>query len=432
MAKGRGWWDKFSSMKTGLYLLVSVSIASALGTLYPQGQVQTTWERFLQLGDVYHSWWYITLLSLLAFNLIACNVSRIKPMINSLFHYQQLLDAKQVMKFKLNHSLHLSGDLERVKDQVIATLDGQGYQVWSKSGEDSVKIGAQKGRFYTLGSFITHISFIIILLGALYGGLFGYKGYINVAVGSTFRLDQITGINKSRIANDFAVRVDKFWLERYADGTPSGYFSHLTIMEKDKVVKTATIAVNQPLEFQGVKFYQTSYGQLARIEVFTPDGSKNQQELLGEGDMIGIPGTDYHLLLYRYNPPGGMYSNLEAKELKTIYALYKGDKLAGTGKVGINQPVPVDEQGNSFQFAGFTPTSGLQVKRDPGVPVVIFGSLLIVLGIGMIILLKPRKVWAVLDKQDDSISITLGGNSRRHSLEFEEEFKNLVAGIKEA
>lgn len=432
MAKGRGWWDRFTSMKTGLYLLVAVSIASALGTLYPQGQVQTAWERFLQLGDIYHSWWYITLLSLLAFNLIACNISRIKPMIKSLFYYQQLLDAKQVMKFKLNHFLHLPGDLERVRNQVIGTLSGQGYQVWSETGEDSVKIGAQKGRFYTLGSFITHLSFVIILLGALFGGLFGYEGYINAAVGSTFSLNQIPGITKSRITNDFAIRADKFWLERYPNGTPSGYFSRLTIMEKDKVVQTATIAVNQPLEYRGVKFYQTSYGQLARIEVFTPNGSKSQQELLGEGDILVIPGTDYHLLLYRYDPAAAMYSNLKVKELKIIYALYKGDKLAGTGKVGINQLVPVDEQGNGFKFAGFIPTTGLQVKKDPGVPIVIFGSLSIVLGIGMIMLLKPRKIWAVLEKQDNSVSISLGGNSRRHSLEFEEEFRNLVVGIKEA
>jgi cytochrome c biogenesis protein len=412
-------------MKTGLYLLVAVSIASALGTLYPQGQVYTAWKRFLQLGDVYHSWWYITLLSLLALNLIACNISRIKPMINSLFHYQQLLDAKQVMKFKLNHSLHLSGDLERIKDQVINTLSGQGYQIWSQTDEDTVKIGAQKGRFYTLGSFITHLSFIIILLGALYGGLWGYKGYINVAVGSSFNLKQIPGITKNSTVDDFKIRVDKFWLERYADGTPSGYFSRLTIMEKDKVVKTATIAVNQPLEYRGVKFYQTSYGQLAQIEVFVPE-SKSHQELLGEGDIIRILGTDYHLLLYRYDPPTGMYSQLQAKELKIIYALYKEDKLAGTGKLGINQSVPVDEQGNSFKFTGFTPTTGLEVKKDPGVPVVIFGSLLIVLGIGMIMILKPHKIWAVLEKQDDSISISLGGNSRRHSLEFEEEFKKMV------
>jgi hypothetical protein len=47
-------------------------------------------------------------------------------------------------------------------------------------------------------------------------------------------------------------------------------------------------------------------------------------------------------------------------------------------------------------------------------------------------LLKPRKIWVVLEKQDDSVSISLGGNSRRHSLEFEEEFENLVAVIKEA
>jgi cytochrome c biogenesis protein len=413
-------------MKTGLYLLVAVSIASALGTLYPQGQVQNGWKRFLQLGDVYHSWWYIALLSLLAFNLVACNISRIKPMINSLFRYQQFLDAKQVMKFKLNHSLHLSGDLERVRNQVIGTLSGQGYQVWSETGEDSVKIGAQKGRFYTLGSFITHLSFVIILLGALYGGLFGYKGYINATVGSTFSLNQIPGITISRITNDFAIRVDKFWLERYPNGTPSGYFSRLTILEGDKAVKTATIAVNQPLEYRGVKFYQTSYGQLARIEVFTSDGSKSRQKLLGEGDILVIPGTDYHLLLYRYDPAAGMYSQLQAKELEIIYALYKGDKLAGTGKVGINQPVPVDEQGNSFRFTGFTPTTGLQVKKDPGVPIVITGALLIVLGIGMIMLLKPRKIWAILEKQDDSVNISLGGNSRRHSLEFEEEFRNLV------
>lgn len=409
---------------------MAVVLASALGTIYPQGQEYSGPGRYLQLGDVYHSWWYITLLSLLVINLIACNISRIQPMFNSLINYRSLLEADRVVKLKLHTSFLQDGDIDKVR-RVIATILGQhGYEVWSEAGQSCIKIGAQKGRFYTLGSFITHLSFVIILLGALYGGFLGFKGTIEVPVGSTFSLSQVPGITNSSAFNDFSIRVEKFWVEKYASGVPSGYFSRLTIIEKDKPIKTTTIAVNHPLAHRGVKFYQTSYGQLARIKVYQHEGGKIRQELANEGDILKVAGTDYHVLIYRFDPSSGIYSKSRTKDYHIIYAIYKGHDLLTTGKAPINQAINIDDKGNSFRFTGFVPTTGLQVKKDPGVPVVIAGSLLILLGIGMIAVLKPCKIWAVLEQQGTAVNITMGGNSRKSGLAFEEEFEHLVTDLK--
>lgn len=427
MFRGQKWWSILTSMKTGLYLLVLVILASAVGTLYPQGQQLNGLERYLQMGDVYHSWWYVTLLALLALNLIVCNISRMKAMFNNLFDYRSLLEADRVMKLKLHSCFLRKEDISVIRNGINNLLAGQNYEVWWEKGPSPIKMGAQKGRLYTMGSFLTHLSFVVILLGALYGGFFGFKGMVTAPIGSTFYLSQVPGMKGSSV-NDISIRVDKFWVERYPDGTPLGYFSRLTVIKDQEAKKTATIAVNHPLEFEGVKVYQASYGQMAGVKVYQGGTTKN--EMAQEGDFLALQGTDYHLLIYSYDPPAGLYGDTVGTQHSIIYAVYEKHNLLKTGKAQADQVINIDDKGNSFLFTGFVPTTGLQVKKDPGVPIVIAGSILILIGIGMITLLQPRKIWAVLEKQEEGVHIVIGGNCRKNMVAFEEEFRHLVAELK--
>jgi len=77
----------FSSLKLTIILLIIIAVASILGTIIPQ-QYQGG-ESFrhlspglfkvfnsLQLFDMYHSVWFITLMVLLSLNLIVCSLDR--------------------------------------------------------------------------------------------------------------------------------------------------------------------------------------------------------------------------------------------------------------------------------------------------------------------------------------------------------------------
>ena len=76
------------SVKTTIAILISFALLSAIGTLVPQGLMTTTHEaeapsrlfsilQTLQLHDVFHSFWFVILTTLLALNLIFCTWYRL-------------------------------------------------------------------------------------------------------------------------------------------------------------------------------------------------------------------------------------------------------------------------------------------------------------------------------------------------------------------
>lgn len=59
---------------------------------------------------------------------------------------------------------------------------------------------------------------------------------------------------------DFAIRLDSFRITRYpGSSSPSGYFSDVSILSGDEMIKQAKIYSNNVLDYGGYRFFQTSY-----------------------------------------------------------------------------------------------------------------------------------------------------------------------------
>ena len=81
-------WQTLSSIKTGVILLITVVVLSAAGTIVLQRPITEPDEmqraysphmlRFLDavgLTDVFHAWWFVTLLLLVSASIIAASVT---------------------------------------------------------------------------------------------------------------------------------------------------------------------------------------------------------------------------------------------------------------------------------------------------------------------------------------------------------------------
>ena len=79
----------FASLRTGIVLLILVVIASALGTFVLQRPVTDAdklarayspgtlrWLDRLSLTDVFHAWWFLTLLGLVSLSIVLVSVDR--------------------------------------------------------------------------------------------------------------------------------------------------------------------------------------------------------------------------------------------------------------------------------------------------------------------------------------------------------------------
>jgi cytochrome c biogenesis protein len=328
-----------SSVRLTIPLLILLAALSIIGTVIPQNATEQQYLRqysketyYILKGfgllNMYHSWWFIGVLILLAINLIACSVKR---------------------------------------------LPG----VWRQ-------VRATKANYARLGTYITHLSILLILVGGLIGALWGFKGYVEIREGETVDGFVLNNPEQKVRPLGFQVRCDAFRVDFYPDGSPREFLSTLTFIDGDKVViDHAPLRVNHPLSYGGLSFYQSSYGISARalLEVRGKRGKGPAQTMrLGEGDVKPIPGTEAELGLMQYEE---QVHNRRGALLLVLFAPHAApdgfwlftDQQSGQGSV---------RQG-AFTFTlkalekrNYT---GIQVTHDPGLPIVWIGCSLLVIGL---------------------------------------------------
>ncbi|MBI5469262.1 MAG: cytochrome c biogenesis protein ResB, partial [Deltaproteobacteria bacterium] len=96
--KGKVWYF-LNSLKLTLFVLITLAVVSILGTVVEQNQpienylsaYGEKWTGFLlyvRANDLFHSWWFLALLTLLATNIIVCTFERFPPKWKSLLYHK--------------------------------------------------------------------------------------------------------------------------------------------------------------------------------------------------------------------------------------------------------------------------------------------------------------------------------------------------------
>ena len=117
-------------------------------------------------------------------------------------------------------------------------------------GRGEVHLYAETGVASRFGVYVTHLSIVVIFIGAILGNVFGFKSYVNIPDGKeASHLDARGG--KEHIDLPFSVRNNRFWVETYPNGQPRKYASDLSVIESGREVLRKTITVNDPLAVQG-------------------------------------------------------------------------------------------------------------------------------------------------------------------------------------
>ncbi|OGP54107.1 MAG: hypothetical protein A2Y65_12875 [Deltaproteobacteria bacterium RBG_13_52_11] len=334
------------SLRLTIPLLILLAALSVIGTLIPQNATEQeylhryskeTYYIFKGLGllDMYHSWWFIGVLILLAINLIACSLKR---------------------------------------------LPG----VWRH-------VRTTKGDYARLGTYLTHLSVLLILVGGLIGAVWGFKGYVEIREGETVQVALSPNPHEKRQPGGIAVRCDSFRVEFYPDGTPREFLSTLTFLDKGRVViDHAPLRVNHPISYGGLTFYQSSYGISSRsiLEVRQKGGKGFPSTIeLSQGEVQPIPGTQAQIGLMHYQEK---VHDLGEAILLVLFTpgssprdfwLFKRHSGQGGEQVG----------GLTFILKGLEKRyyTGIQVTHDPGLPIVWVGCSLLV--IGMVVTFTLRR-----------------------------------------
>ncbi len=219
-------------------------------------------------------------------------------------------------------------------------------------------------------SALLHLGLIVLIIGGLISAFWSKSSYFEVPVNGIIKMTDH--------GYPFDLRVDNFKIDYYSSKDtasvepkqPKQYRSQLTVLSDGKELYSKEIKVNHPLNFKGTKVYQANYGLLIQGQLTNEGKTREFKVTAGE---ITTLGGNY---LIKAVPASGDYNAPE--ENGVLYGLYQQNKPF-LGRANLNEKI--DLPCGTIQFTAVKPFTGLEVKRDPGVPVVWTGFFLVTVGL---------------------------------------------------
>ena len=448
-------WSFFSSVKLAIALLIIIAIVSILGTIIPQQEpagafvsslspgMVSVFDK-LQLFDIFHSIWFLSLLFLLSVNLIVCSLNRL-PASWKRFRTISAPDERDIFRdLHANQVILTEEKLEGETERIGSLLKKRFKRVERKDTGEAIFLTGEKGNFSYFGVYLIHVSVLIILAGVIIGFLLGFEAYVEVAEGEsvdTVQMKRGKGLKKL----DFTVRCDRFTIDYYKDGTPKLYQSDLAFVRNDSILYQSAVLVNHPATFEGSRFYQANYGKVPSGEavIMLRKGREKAQVInVGVGKEFDLPGregkatvTRMEENLMRMGP--AVKINIATAKGNVQFWVFQNIEQIESENPGLTDHVPMFNPGVfapyvfSLAMMNTKYFTGLQVARDPGVPVVIAGSLLLVLGFMTVFFYAHRQVWIRLDRQGTHTRISITGKTNKDPVGLDREIHRLMGAIQE-
>ncbi|KJS90631.1 cytochrome c biogenesis protein ResB, partial [Desulfosporosinus sp. BICA1-9] len=376
--------------------------------------------KMMGLTHLYSAVWFRLLLGLLCINLIVCSLQRLKGIYHRTFKLKPPTTLAQVpQKIKLA----VKGESAQLKESVQEVLKRNGYYSTVSDQSDYWSFIAIKRRLGSWGSLITHLSFVVLVIGALIGSLLGFKGFFMEGSGNTIPIQRIE-ISKGKVSETFSVRINSAEDRFLPSGERDNWYTDMSILENGKEVARKTLSVNDPFKYKGVTFYQASFANGASFTV-EMKGQKIPVVLRDQGQSyFQAPGTELYLVT--------AIKSVSSKKVDVLYQIYKGneEKPVQTGQLTKGQSI--DVQGTYHltfnDLAGFT---GLQVKKDPGVALIWLGCGLLLAGLLLAFYWQPIVISGILqsvnEKQGTLTVGVLSGKMVASNHEILEQFASSIS-----
>ncbi|MFB3815071.1 MAG: cytochrome c biogenesis protein ResB [Terriglobales bacterium] len=472
---GRRLFQSIGSLRTGIILLIIVGVMCAAGTVILQRPLTSAedMERAyspetlrildtLGLTDVYHSWYFISLMGLLAISIILVSIDRWPNAWRYYARPYRRTDQAFRAVLPLQKSVPIT-DAAAALDTAEQVLKKRGLSPQRIVEQNEVSLYAEKNRFAVLAVYVVHASLLLILAGGIIDGMFGYKGYINL-VADKAPLNQIELQDGTKHPLGFSLRCDEAGQENYTGqfaNMPKRWWSKLVVTENGQEVLRKEISVNDPLVYRGMRFYQSGYGssgeiERARIAVVRPGQNTAEQVIsLALNGSAALPdGSTLKMTRWisdAYAMDGGLYQRSRnfgnaAMQLQLTSAdgttrelwMYRTDEGGPREKTMVG---PYDVQGNPvsevpYRFVAsleLLPFTGLAVSHEPGQSLVWAGCVLMGLGMILAFYVLHQRFWVTpVVTKDNKLALWMGAAANKKRESFDLRFREMASDIEQA
>jgi len=435
-------WDFLCSLKLTIILLLLLAVTSIIGTVLQQNAPAAEYIReygesnyklfvSLQFTDMYHSFWFIGILALFSVNLICCSIKNF-PRVWKFVREPMLVASSGILKGSANRTEIETAEAPAEAARHLSTVLKKEFGSSTLTEADGkLYLFAQKGIYSRFGAYITHLSILIVMAGAIIGNLWGYKAYVNIIEGTS--TDQVVSrSSREPIDLGFTVRCDDFDVSYYPNSMrPKDYNSDLVVLEDGVEILRKRIEVNDPLTYKGITFYQSSYGPagnpILKLQAKnnatgeTADVTVQQGRFAQVADGYSVAVTNFVENDRNFGPAAGLIVSDPAGKQSAPFPVWQRFADLDTKRNGTFTFTLV-----SFDMPQYT---GLQVAKDPGVNIVWLGCFLMIFGSMSAFFFSHKRVWACIEETPKGSQIVIAANAHRNQPGFALAFEELQQKI---
>nr|WMP11760.1 Cytochrome c biogenesis protein [Laurencia australis]WMP11971.1 Cytochrome c biogenesis protein [Laurencia australis] len=374
---------RLANLNLSIFILFLISICCVVGSLIEQDQSLLyyqvnypvsnlsysiiNWKLIYSVGldHVFQTWWFLLILVFFILTLLSCTFFTQLPSLKNARRWKFIHKS-----YDLNRSLSFRESYRSENNSLIVmiySLVSLDFFVFSQD----YSIYSYKGLYGRISPVFVHFSIVTILLGSMLSFLSGFVAQEIVPNGEIFHIRNIvhSGLLSSFPVNIFGL-VENFSIDYNLDGSIKQFFSRLSLISsKGQTILSQTIAVNKPLNYRYLTFYQTDW-QINALKICLSDSNILQKKL--SKAII----NNKNCWLCKIVIHNNKQILLVVFDLSSPIFLFNSEGLL-MGKFSTNQIFYVNDV--SFVINEICTSTGLQIKMDFGILVVYLGFFVLML-----------------------------------------------------
>jgi cytochrome c biogenesis protein len=473
--------DYISSVRLGVTLLCVLVGLSIVGMLIMQQEVNgfdayyaslVPAEKLvfgnLGLFDIYHTWYYNTLLLVLSLNIVLASIDRFP----SAWSYISKPKTWATRGWLLNRRKHFqmtadAGDISSIAKAVAATLNKNGLKTTIGEKDGATFVFGQRGKWNRIGAYIVHVALLVLFMGHFVANYTGFNADVSMIPGQ--KTDQIQMIQfdldkKERYNVQVPFTLACLDIEQKLVD-PKGsidvtntldWRTQVRIDDPQYGSKNYDISLNKPLDYRGYRFFQAQTIPVGsarkitldliaqdggnKISVDIPRGGSTQ---LADGTNIAFQEFLPDFFLNQQGQP-----DTRSGEYRLPAAVLSVTPPSGTptrvfafgGSAAENIPVGAPKLGYKWRLADFerSPFAHiLSIKYDPFAASFIawyVGGFGLVLALIFVFFISHKRVWARIEPTADGSvhNILIAGEANRNHAAFDDKFDAIIKSLKSA
>jgi cytochrome c biogenesis protein len=409
----------FTDLKFALFILFFIAISSSLGSFIEQDQpiifyqenylnpiygfIDTNFILSLGLDHVYTTWWFLSLLIILAISLVSCTITRQFPIFENSKEsfFKKKKKSLEVLPFSVKIKT-----IYYLKELILLRIQNLNFYIYQKGN----LIYGYKGLIGRISPILVHLSLIIILAGSGIGAFQNFKAQEILPKGELFHIQNSIRVGWLTSFPTVTTRVNDFWAE-YENDRIHQFYSNLSILDNyGNEIKQETISVNHPLRYKNIDFYQSDWNLLG---IRLKNLKENQ---IYEFPLFSLPKASKSWVTWIENENQNQLLIFDQFENSFLTYDEKGNflKKSNLGDFLMDDLLILD----------LIPSTGLLIKYDPSISLIYlgFGLLMITSSLSY---LPYTQIWLFNQKNYS----WLGSLTNRGKIQLELDFEKLVRNI---